>query len=84
MEIMECSASVFQGIDEEIKIPVGHCHGDLTFSNILFNGNNYYLIDFWIRLSSPHYSIWLRLGKIRIMDGLGLCMNIVGTMCGWI
>lgn len=29
-----------------IDIPVGTCHGDLTFSNILFNGNNYYLIDF--------------------------------------
>ncbi len=29
-----------------IEIPVGTCHGDLTFSNILFNGNNYYLIDF--------------------------------------
>lgn len=27
-------------------LPVGICHGDLTFSNILFNGNNYYLIDF--------------------------------------
>lgn len=31
---------------EDIRIPVGVCHGDLTFSNILFNGNNYYLIDF--------------------------------------
>lgn len=34
---------------DELKnmyIPVGTCHGDLTFSNILFNGNNYYLIDF--------------------------------------
>ena len=31
---------------ENICIPVGICHGDLTFSNILFNGNNYYLIDF--------------------------------------
>ena len=30
----------------DILIPVGLCHGDLTFSNILFNGNNYYLIDF--------------------------------------
>lgn len=29
-----------------MSIPVGVCHGDLTFSNILFNGNNYYLIDF--------------------------------------
>lgn len=31
---------------EELILPVGICHGDLTFSNILFNGNNYYLIDF--------------------------------------
>ena len=30
----------------DMEIPVGVCHGDLTFSNILFNGNNYYLIDF--------------------------------------
>lgn len=30
----------------DMLIPVGLCHGDLTFSNILFNGNNYYLIDF--------------------------------------
>lgn len=30
----------------ELVIPIGTCHGDLTFSNILFNGNNYYLIDF--------------------------------------
>ena len=29
-----------------LLLPVGVCHGDLTFSNILFNGNNYYLIDF--------------------------------------
>lgn len=31
---------------EDMSIPIGHCHGDLTFSNILFNGNNYFLIDF--------------------------------------
>lgn len=31
---------------KEIHIPIGVCHGDLTLSNILFNGNNYYLIDF--------------------------------------
>ena len=30
----------------DLLLPVGKCHGDLTFSNILFNGNNYYLIDF--------------------------------------
>lgn len=32
--------------DKEVKIPVGVCHGDLTFSNILFSGSNIYLIDF--------------------------------------
>lgn len=62
MEIMERSASVFQAVDEEIEIPVGHCHGDLTFSNILFNGNNYYLIDF---LDSFIESPLLDLVKIR-------------------
>lgn len=36
---------LFAGLTE-LEIPVGLCHGDLTFSNILFNGNNYYLIDF--------------------------------------
>lgn len=30
----------------EMSIPIGVCHGDLTFSNILFNGNDCYLIDF--------------------------------------
>lgn len=29
-----------------ITVPVGVCHGDLTLSNLLFNGNNFYLIDF--------------------------------------
>lgn len=31
---------------QEMLLPIGLCHGDLTFSNILFNGNNYFLIDF--------------------------------------
>ena len=29
-----------------LRIPIGVCHGDLTFSNILFCGQQYCLIDF--------------------------------------
>lgn len=61
-EILERSSVIFHGIDEEIKMPVGCCHGDLTFSNILFNGNNYYLIDF---LDSFIESPLLDLVKVR-------------------
>lgn len=39
------SQTVFDSLSDML-MPVGLCHGDLTFSNILFNGNNYYLIDF--------------------------------------
>jgi thiamine kinase-like enzyme len=44
-EILSKSERFFSSLPD-IQIPVGVCHGDLTFSNILFNGNNYYLIDF--------------------------------------
>ncbi|WP_304311266.1 phosphotransferase [Phocaeicola plebeius] len=40
------SNNIFKNLPKEIFLPVGRCHGDLTFSNILFNGNNCYLIDF--------------------------------------
>lgn len=43
--ILNRSEQVFADL-KDMLIPVGLCHGDLTFSNILFNGNNYYLIDF--------------------------------------
>lgn len=43
--ILSRSERVFAELNDML-IPVGLCHGDLTFSNILFNGNNYYLIDF--------------------------------------
>lgn len=46
----------------DMVMPVGRCHGDLTFSNILFNGNNYYLIDF---LDSFIESPLLDIVKIR-------------------
>ena len=66
-----------------IDIPVGVCHGDLTFSNILFNGNNYYLIDFLdsfiesplmdivkIRQDSRH--LWSQLMYVKPYDKLRL------------
>lgn len=43
--ILDRCQKVFNEL-KEMFIPIGICHGDLTFSNILFNGNNYYLIDF--------------------------------------
>jgi len=43
--VLEKSQRIFDELPDML-IPVGQCHGDLTFSNILFNGNNYYLIDF--------------------------------------
>lgn len=43
--ILNRSQAVFASL-EDMLLPVGLCHGDLTFSNVLFNGNNYYLIDF--------------------------------------
>lgn len=43
--IMEKTERLLTGI-AEWRLPVGICHGDLTFSNILFTANTYYLIDF--------------------------------------
>lgn len=66
-----------------IELPIGLCHGDLTFSNILFNGNNYYLIDFLdsfiesplmdivkIRQDSAH--LWSQLMYVHSYDKLRL------------
>lgn len=43
--MMEKTKSLLFDI-QEWKMPIGLCHGDLTFSNILFTANTYYLIDF--------------------------------------
>lgn len=43
--MIDAAEEVFSRL-EPMVIPVGVCHGDLTLSNILFSGNNYYLIDF--------------------------------------
>ena len=45
-EILEKAEWHFANLSSCLTLPMGLCHGDLTFSNILFNGNNYYLIDF--------------------------------------
>lgn len=45
MSIMEKADHVLNGMSEW-RLPIGLCHGDLTFSNILFTANTYYLIDF--------------------------------------
>ena len=73
--ILEKSSIVFNELDEEINIPVGQCHGDLTFSNILFNENNYYLIDF---LDSFLESPLLDLVKIRQDSNYGWSQLMYG------
>jgi len=60
-ELVRQSTIVMNGVGDMV-MPVGMCHGDLTFSNILFNGNNYYLIDF---LDSFIESPLLDIVKIR-------------------
>ena len=60
--ILDASRLAFSSLPAQIEIPMGKCHGDLTFSNILFNGNNYCLIDF---LDSFLESPLLDLVKIR-------------------
>ena len=60
-ELVRRSTEVMNAVGDMV-MPVGTCHGDLTFSNILFNGNNYYLIDF---LDSFIESPLLDIVKIR-------------------
>lgn len=43
--IIEKAENILIGINQW-EMPIGICHGDLTFSNILFTANTYYLIDF--------------------------------------
>ena len=59
--IIKLSSKYFE-FAEDMELPIGKCHGDLTFSNILFSGNDYYLIDF---LDSFVESPLLDIVKIR-------------------
>lgn len=61
INLLNQSAVIFSNV-HNMQLPIGKCHGDLTFSNILFNGNNYYLIDF---LDSFIESPLLDIVKIR-------------------
>lgn len=45
-KIMADSAQYFNDLPSTLDLPVGRCHGDLTFSNILFSKSNFFLIDF--------------------------------------
>lgn len=62
LNILKQSEFIFNLLPKSVELPIGKCHGDLTFSNILFNGNNYYLIDF---LDSFIESPLLDMVKIR-------------------
>ena len=44
--ILKDCENVFINLPEEIELPIGVCHGDLTFSNILFTSNRFYFIDY--------------------------------------
>lgn len=61
-QIIERSEKAFSRIPATLIMPIGVCHGDLTLSNILFNANHYFLIDF---LDSFIESPLLDMVKIR-------------------
>ena len=42
----ECK-KVFVNLPDNIEMPIGICHGDLTFSNILFTSNKFYFIVYF-------------------------------------
>jgi tRNA A-37 threonylcarbamoyl transferase component Bud32 len=44
--IMEQMTKKMDELPDSFSIPVGICHGDLTFSNVLFADTSFYLIDF--------------------------------------
>lgn len=83
--IMKSARTIIEALslNEYIEMPVGICHGDLTFSNILFNGNNYYLIDFLdsfiesplmdiIKIRQDSYHLWSQMMYTKPFDGLRL------------
>ena len=45
-EYFELVTEQIEELENDLLIPVGVCHGDLTFSNILMKDNKIILIDF--------------------------------------
>lgn len=41
-----CNIFFTHNMPDEIEIPINVCHGDLTFSNILFTSKDFYFIDY--------------------------------------
>lgn len=81
-ELMKQASCRFDAV-AEMELPVGVCHGDLTFSNILFNGNNYYLIDFLdsfvesplldiVKIRQDSSFLWSQLMYSGLYDGIRL------------
>lgn len=44
--IIKDSRKEYEKMPQVIHIPIGKCHGDLTFSNLLFSKNKMYIIDY--------------------------------------
>lgn len=45
-KMMVAASEYFETLPSTMLLPVGQCHGDLTYSNILFSKSYFYLIDF--------------------------------------
>lgn len=82
-DILNKSKAYFLSVGENMMMPVGVCHGDLTFSNILFNGNDYYLIDFLdsfvetplmdiVKIRQDSAFMWSRLMYSQSLDDIRL------------
>lgn len=45
-KLLDACEIVFNRLPDYLEMVVGKCHGDLTFSNILFTSNKFYFIDY--------------------------------------
>ena len=45
-KVLNQCCDIFNNMPDTLMLPIGCCHGDLTFSNILFTSRNFYFIDY--------------------------------------